>query len=70
MSIGLPIEDVQRVHHVFAQKYRDVLTVVDQPGSLSRSEFTEHWTEFSAGDDPAAPGSWVFGSFPVGVGHD
>jgi hypothetical protein len=32
--------------------------------------FTEHWMEFWAGDNPAAPGSWVFGSFPVGVGRE
>jgi hypothetical protein len=50
----------------------EVFTLLDlnQDGYLSRSEFTEHWTEFWAGDNPAAPGSWVFGSFSVGVGHD
>ncbi len=30
-------------------------------GHLSVAEFTELWTEFWAGDDPAAPGTWVFG---------
>jgi Ca2+-binding EF-hand superfamily protein len=34
-------------------------------GYLSRSEFAEHWTEFWAGDNPDAPGSWVFGTFPA-----
>lgn len=32
-------------------------------GHLDRAEFIEHWTEFWAGDDPEAPGSWVFGRF-------
>jgi Ca2+-binding EF-hand superfamily protein len=50
----------------------EVFTLLDlnQDGYLSRSEFTGHWTEFWAGDNPAASGSWVFGSFPVGVGQD
>ncbi|MDT7801758.1 MAG: hypothetical protein QOI78_5191 [Actinomycetota bacterium] len=34
---------------------------LDGDGRLSREEFTGHWLEFWAGDDPAAPGSWVFG---------
>jgi Ca2+-binding EF-hand superfamily protein len=34
---------------------------LDGDGRLSREEFTGHWYEFWAGDDPAAPGSWVFG---------
>ncbi|GLY38803.1 calcium-binding protein [Amycolatopsis sp. NBRC 101858] len=34
---------------------------LDGDGRLSREEFTGHWFEFWAGDDPAAPGSWVFG---------
>ncbi|WP_240521970.1 EF-hand domain-containing protein [Amycolatopsis vastitatis] len=34
---------------------------LDGDGRLSRDEFTGHWYEFWAGDDPAAPGSWVFG---------
>jgi len=35
----------------------------DGDGRLSRDEFTRHWFEFWAGDDPAAPGSRVFGRF-------
>ncbi len=38
---------------------------LDQDGHLSRTEFIGHWTEFWAGDDPEAPGSWVFGRFPT-----
>lgn len=34
-------------------------------GHLDRGEFTELWTEFWAGDDPAAPGTWVFGRFAL-----
>lgn len=34
---------------------------LDGDGRLSREEFTGHWLEFWAGDDPAAPGSAVFG---------
>jgi Ca2+-binding EF-hand superfamily protein len=34
---------------------------LDGDGRLSRDEFTGHWFEFWAGDDPAAPGSSVFG---------
>ncbi|MEU8637648.1 EF-hand domain-containing protein [Amycolatopsis sp. NPDC048633] len=34
---------------------------LDGDGRLSHAEFTGHWYEFWAGDDPAAPGSWVFG---------
>ncbi|HKN96140.1 MAG TPA: EF-hand domain-containing protein [Pseudonocardiaceae bacterium] len=34
-------------------------------GHLDRAEFTELWSEFWAGDDPAAPGTWVFGRFPL-----
>lgn len=33
----------------------------DGDGRLSHDEFTGHWYEFWAGDDPAAPGSSVFG---------
>jgi Ca2+-binding EF-hand superfamily protein len=40
---------------------------LNHDGYLSRSEFTEHWTEFWAGDDPVAPGSWLFGFFPTGA---
>jgi Ca2+-binding EF-hand superfamily protein len=32
-------------------------------GYLSRDEFRELWTQFWAGDDADAPGSWVFGRF-------
>jgi len=35
-------------------------------GHLSRTELMVHWTEFWAGGNPAAPGSWVFGLFPAG----
>jgi Ca2+-binding EF-hand superfamily protein len=41
---------------------------LNHDGYLSRSEFTEHWTEFWAGDNPAAPGSWVFGTFGTFAG--
>jgi Ca2+-binding EF-hand superfamily protein len=41
---------------------------LNHDGHLSRAEFTTHWTEFWAGDDPNAPGSWVFGLFPAGMG--
>jgi Ca2+-binding EF-hand superfamily protein len=34
-------------------------------GHLSRDEFTRLWTEFWAGDDPSAPGTWVFGRFEL-----
>ena len=43
---------------------------LNHDGYLSRPEFTEHWTEFWAGDNPAAPGSWVFGFFPADAGHE
>ncbi|HEY1622835.1 MAG TPA: EF-hand domain-containing protein [Streptosporangiaceae bacterium] len=43
---------------------------LNHDGYLSRSEFTEHWTEFWAGDNPDAPGSWVFGLFPADAGRD
>jgi Ca2+-binding EF-hand superfamily protein len=42
---------------------------LNHDGHLSRAEFARHWSEFWAGDDPAAPGSWVFGLFPAGAGH-
>ena len=32
-------------------------------GHLSREEFRVLWTQFWAGDDPQAPGTWVFGRF-------
>ncbi|WP_410644627.1 EF-hand domain-containing protein [Amycolatopsis sp. lyj-346] len=43
----------------------DVFALLDSDGDggLSRDEFTRHWFEFWAGDDPAAPGSRVFGRF-------
>jgi Ca2+-binding EF-hand superfamily protein len=41
---------------------------LDGDGRLSRAEFTEHWTEFWAGDNPDAPGTWVFGRFPLPTG--
>ncbi|MBW8482497.1 EF-hand domain-containing protein [Actinomadura parmotrematis] len=34
---------------------------LDGDGHLSRAEFTLLWAQFWAGDDPAAPGTWVFG---------
>jgi Ca2+-binding EF-hand superfamily protein len=41
----------------------DVFALLDTDGDgrLSHDEFTGHWYEFWAGDDPAAPGSAVFG---------
>jgi Ca2+-binding EF-hand superfamily protein len=36
---------------------------LDGDGYISRSEFTELWTQFWVGDDPEAPGTWVFGRF-------
>lgn len=35
----------------------------DGDGELSGLEFVELWTEFWVGDDPTAPGTWVFGRF-------
>ncbi|MGH3375924.1 MAG: EF-hand domain-containing protein [Actinoallomurus sp.] len=35
----------------------------DGDGYLSRTEFGRLWKEFWGGDDPDAPGSWVFGRF-------
>jgi Ca2+-binding EF-hand superfamily protein len=37
----------------------------DGDGHLTREEFTELWVQFWAGDDPAAPGNWVFGRFAL-----
>jgi Ca2+-binding EF-hand superfamily protein len=42
---------------------------LNHDGYLSRGEFATHWSEFWAGDNPDAPGSWVFGQFPAGAGH-
>lgn len=39
----------------------------DGDGYLSRDEFRALWEEFWAGDDPAAPGTWVFGRFELPV---
>jgi Ca2+-binding EF-hand superfamily protein len=36
---------------------------LDGDGQLSHEEFTALWVEFWAGDDPASPGTWVFGRF-------
>lgn len=38
---------------------------LDGDGSISEDEFTELWTEFWAGDDPTANGTWVFGRFEL-----
>ncbi|MEU6788663.1 EF-hand domain-containing protein [Nonomuraea angiospora] len=35
---------------------------LDGDGHLTRDEFRIHWTEFWAGDDPDAPGTYVFGA--------
>ncbi|WP_405147172.1 EF-hand domain-containing protein [Sphaerisporangium sp. NBC_01403] len=37
----------------------------DGDGYLSRDRFTRLWTEFWAGDDPDAPGTWIFGRFAL-----
>jgi Ca2+-binding EF-hand superfamily protein len=42
---------------------------LDGDGHVSRAEFTRLWTEFWAGDDPDAPGTWVFGDFDLPVTH-
>lgn len=38
---------------------------LDGDGHLSRDEFVQLWSQFWAGDDPAAPGTWVFGRFDL-----
>ncbi|MCW2948972.1 MAG: calcium sensor EFh [Actinoallomurus sp.] len=38
-------------------------------GYLSRDEFTRLWTQFWVGDDPEAPGTWVFGRFELPMPH-
>lgn len=40
----------------------------DGDGHLDRAEFTDLWSQFWAGDDPAAPGTWVFGRFALPTG--
>ncbi|WP_204076619.1 EF-hand domain-containing protein [Planotetraspora phitsanulokensis] len=35
---------------------------LDGDGHLTRDEFRTHWTEFWAGDNPSAPGTYVFGA--------
>lgn len=34
-------------------------------GHLSREEFRQLWVQFWAGDEPDAPGTWVFGRFEL-----
>jgi hypothetical protein len=41
---------------------------LDGDGHISREEFRLLWTQFWAGDDPTAPGTWVFGRFERPVG--
>lgn len=36
---------------------------LDGDGEITLPEFSALWTEFWAGDDPLAPGTWVFGRF-------
>jgi len=38
---------------------------LDGDGHIFQSEFTQLWTEFWAGDDADAPGTWVFGRFEL-----
>lgn len=38
---------------------------LDGDGHLSQDEFVRLWTEFWAGDDPNAAGTWVFGRFEL-----
>lgn len=40
---------------------------LDGDGFLSQREFRVLWTQFWAGDDPAEPGTWVFGRFEPAV---
>lgn len=37
----------------------------DGDGMLTRAQFTALWTQFWVGDDPIAPGNWVFGNFSL-----
>ena len=34
---------------------------------ITQAEFRDLWTQFWAGDDPEAPGTWVFGRFETAV---
>ena len=38
---------------------------LDGDGHISREEFVTLWTEFWAGDNPNAAGTWVFGRFEL-----
>jgi Ca2+-binding EF-hand superfamily protein len=38
---------------------------LDSDGYISQEEFVRLWTEFWSGDDPDAPGTWVFGRFEL-----
>jgi Ca2+-binding EF-hand superfamily protein len=62
--------EYHRMIHVWngvATDTDDVFPLLDGNGDghLSRDEFTALWTEFWAGDDPTAPGTWVFGRFDL-----
>ena len=37
----------------------------DGDGYISREEFATLWSQFWFGDDPSAPGTWVFGRFEL-----
>jgi Ca2+-binding EF-hand superfamily protein len=61
-------------YHQLVEAWNGIATDTDEifglldrngDGHLDRSEFTEHWAEFWAGDNPAAPGTWVFGRFAL-----
>ncbi|HZE30598.1 MAG TPA: EF-hand domain-containing protein [Actinoallomurus sp.] len=38
---------------------------LDGDGHISQEGFVRLWTEFWSGDDPEAPGTWVFGRFDL-----
>jgi Ca2+-binding EF-hand superfamily protein len=42
---------------------------LDGDGYLCEKEFTRLWTQFWAGDDSQAPGTWVFGRFEPPMSH-
>jgi hypothetical protein len=42
---------------------------LDGDGAITVDEFRLLWTEFWAGDDPASPGTWVFGRFDLPLGQ-